>query len=122
MRVGTSGQAGGEESDELKGQTWNMRYQNGIVPYQPPGGLISRPLSPIPSSLSDHERLAIMETRQHYTDRRMDVIEMELRQRKTSFGERLKWAAAFFLVSVALGFRTFPEVAINIAATLGGGR
>lgn len=124
VRHRPSAEAGCEErrQDELKGAPWHMqRFHNEIVPYHP-GDLIQRPLSAMPSSPSVPERLAVLEVRQTYTDRRMDRLEMELRQRRTSFGERLKWAGAFILVSMALGARVWPEIAINLVATVGGPR
>ena len=79
--------------------------------------------SALPSSPSVAERLVRIEVTQEYQSHRIANVERELMSMRTrtstSFGERLKWVAAMFLLLSSAGLLRWPEIAINLVATIG---
>lgn len=115
---GCEGQAGRE--NELTGAPCAMRYQNELAPYH------GQHLQPMPvsrprSSTADdvRERLVRLEVTSEFLDHRISLLEQGS---KSMSSERLKWAVGWVLILASAGVLKWPEIAINLAATLGGGK
>jgi hypothetical protein len=102
------------DENELTGAPCAMRYQNELAPYHGQHLISRRPSKP-PSSLS--ERLVRLEVTQEFLDRRISLLEQGS---KSMSSERLKWAVGWVLILMSAGVLKWPQIAINIAATLGG--
>lgn len=104
------------DENELTGAPCAMRYQNELATYSGQQLISRRPSEP-PSSLS--ERLVRLEVTQEFHHHRISLLEQGS---KSMSSERLKWAVGWVLILASAGVLKWPEIAINLAATLGGGQ
>lgn len=104
------------DENELTGAPCRMRYGHELATYSGQQHQL-RPVSAPQWSLSERERLVRVEVIQEVQGRELQMLRMHMSR---SSSERLKWAVGWVLILMSAGVLRWPEIAINIAATLGG--